>query len=74
MRWLMILGVVLIILGIVGLVVDYVPIRHQEEVAKIGPFTATQEKETDFIIPPYAGVIVIVVGAALIFASRRRSI
>jgi hypothetical protein len=72
MRGLLILGVVLILAGIAGLVVDYIPIHHQEQVAKIGPLTATADKETDVVIPPYAGVIVIVVGAALVFAARGR--
>jgi hypothetical protein len=72
MRWLSILGVVLILVGIAALVVDYIPIHHREEVAKIGPLTATADKETDVVIPPYAGVIVIVVGAALVFAGRGR--
>jgi hypothetical protein len=74
MRWLAILGVVLIVFGIVGLVVDYIPIHHQEEVAKIGPLTATADKETDVVIPPYAGIIAIIAGAALVFAGRARRI
>lgn len=72
MRGLLIAGIVLIVLGIAGLFVDYIPFHHQEQVAKIGPLTATADKETDVIIPPYAGVIVIVVGVALVFAGRRR--
>lgn len=74
MRGLLIIGVILILAGIAGLVVDYIPIHHREEVAKIGPLTATADKETDVIIPPYAGIIVIVVGAALVFAGRSRRI
>jgi len=74
MRWLPIIGVVLIVLGLAGLVVDYIPIHHREEVAKIGPLTATADKETDVIIPPYAGIIAIIAGAALVFAGRVRRI
>lgn len=73
MRGLMLVGVVLIIAGIVGLVVNVVPIHHQEQVAKIGPLTATADKETDYVIPPYVSVLVIVVGAGLAFAGTRRS-
>jgi hypothetical protein len=73
MRGLMILGVVLILAGIAGLVVNVIPFHHQEQVAKIGPLTATADKETDVIIPPYVGVIVIVIGGALVFAGRRRA-
>jgi hypothetical protein len=73
MRWLAILGVVLILLGIAGLVVRVIPVRQTEEVAKIGPVTATQTKETDYPIPTYASVIAVLVGAALVFADRRRA-
>jgi uncharacterized membrane protein HdeD (DUF308 family) len=72
MRWLTILGVVLILLGVAGLVIRVIPIRHTEEVAKIGPVTATQTKEDDYPIPTYAGVIAVLAGAILIFADRRR--
>ena len=72
MRWLTILGVVLILLGIAGLVVRVIPVRHTEEVAKIGPVTATQTTEDVYPIPTYAGVIAVLAGAILIFADRRR--
>jgi hypothetical protein len=71
MRGLLIIGVVLILAGIGGLIVTVIPIHHQEQVAKIGPITATADRETDYVIPPYAGVIVIVVGVGLVFAGRR---
>ena len=73
MRPLAILGVVLIVLGIAGLVVRVIPFRQTEEVAKIGPLTATQTKETDYPIPTYAGIVAVLAGAALIFADRRRA-
>ena len=73
MRGLMLIGVILIIAGIAGLVINVVPIHHQEQVAKIGPLTATTDKETDYIIPTWASVAVIVVGAGLAFAGTRRS-
>ena len=71
MRGLLVVGVVLILAGIVGLMVDYIPIHHREEVAKIGPLTATADKETDVVIPPYVGGIAIVVGAGLALAGAR---
>ena len=73
MRGLTLVGVVLIVLGIVGLVINVVPIHHQEQVAKIGPITATADKETDYIIPYWASILVIVVGAGLAFAGTRRT-
>jgi hypothetical protein len=71
MRGLVIIGVILILAGIGGLVVRFIPFHHQEQVAKIGPITATEDKETDIVIPAYVAVIVIVVGGALVFAGRR---
>jgi hypothetical protein len=72
LRSLVILGVVLILAGIGGLVFNIIPIHHNEQVAKIGPIIATQDKETDVVIPPFVGVIIILVGGGLVFAGRRR--
>jgi hypothetical protein len=68
---LVILGVVLILAGIGGLVFNIIPIHHNEQVAKIGPIVATQDKETDVVIPPLVGVIIILVGGGLVCAGRR---
>jgi hypothetical protein len=72
MRWLLILGVVLVLAGVGGLVVDVIPIHHQEEVAKIGPLTATQDKETDVVIPPYVALFTAVIGAGFVFVGARQ--
>jgi len=74
MRALTAVGVVLILLGIAGLVFNFIPIHHREEVAKIGSITATRDKETDVFIPNYVGMIVILVGAGLVFAGQRRTL
>jgi hypothetical protein len=73
LRGLVIIGVVLILVGIGGLVFNVIPIHHTEQVAKIGPITATQDKETDVVIPTFVGAIVILVGGGLVFAGRRRA-
>jgi hypothetical protein len=73
MRWLAIVGVVLIVLGIAGLVIRVIPIRHTEQVAKIGPIVATQVQETDYAIPTIAGVIAVLADVALISADRRKT-
>jgi hypothetical protein len=72
MRWLAILGAVLIVLGIAGLVFHTVPYRQTEQVAKIGPVTATQVTEKQIEIPPYVGLIAVAAGIALVFADRWR--
>lgn len=71
MRWLLILGVVLVLTGIGGLVVDVIPIHHQEQIAKVGPLTATEDKETDVVIPPYVALFTAAVGAGFVFVSAR---
>ncbi len=73
MRGLLIVGVVLILAGVGGLLVNVIPVHHQEQVAKIGPITATKDTETDYVIPPYAGIIAIVIGAGLVFAGRKQA-
>lgn len=71
MKLISVLGAILIIGGVIGLAFNVIPIHHQEEVAKIGSLTATQDKENDVFIPPYAAVIAIVAGGILLIAGRR---
>jgi hypothetical protein len=73
MKSLLIAGIVLVGLGIAALVVNVVPIRHQEQVAKIGSLTVNSEKETDYVIPNYVGIIAIVAGVALVVVGTRRT-
>lgn len=73
MRWLAILGVVLVLLGIAGLVVRSIPYHETEQVAKIGPVTATQVSEKEIMIPPYVSVIVIVAGLGLVYLGRGKT-
>jgi hypothetical protein len=72
MRSLTWVGVIVIVLGIAGLVVNVIPIHRTEQVAKIGPITATADKETDYVIPTWASIVVIVVGAGLAYAGTRQ--
>lgn len=69
---LMIAGVVLIGIGIAGLVVNVIPVHHQEQEAKIGSLTINADRETDYVIPSYVGVIAIVAGAGLLVLGARR--
>jgi hypothetical protein len=72
MNKLLLAGIVLIGLGIAGLVVNVIPVHHQEQEAKLGPVTINADKETDYVIPPYVGIIAIVAGAGLAFLGTRR--
>lgn len=71
MRALMILGGVLVLFGMGTLVYSVIPIHHTEEVAKIGPITANEDKENDVVIPPYASILALVAGGALVLVARR---
>ena len=73
MRKVMILGLVLVVLGVVALAVNVIPFHHQEQVAKIGSLTVNADKETDYVIPNYVGIIAIVAGVALVVIGTRRA-
>ena len=70
---LMLIGLVLVALGIVGLAVNVIPVHHEEQEAKIGSLTINADKETDYVIPNYVGIIAIVAGVVLVsMGSRKR--
>jgi hypothetical protein len=69
----MIVGVIIVLASLGALAVQVIPFHHQEQVAKIGPITATEDKQSYIFIPPFAAVIGILVGGGLIFAGRRGS-
>ncbi|HTZ79979.1 MAG TPA: hypothetical protein VMC10_18850 [Stellaceae bacterium] len=73
MRGIAIVGLILVVLGIIALVVQVIPVHHQEQVAKIGSLTATRDKETDYYVPPYAAIIAVLAGGGLIYAGMRRA-
>jgi hypothetical protein len=72
MKPLAIVGVLLIVLGIAGLVVPRFTYTTEEKVLEVGPIVATAEKEHSINVPDIAGVVAVLAGAALVFASRRR--
>lgn len=73
MRKLMIAGLVLVALGIVALAVNVIPYHHQEQIAKIGSLTVNADKETDYVIPNYVGIVAIVAGVVLVVIGTRRA-
>jgi hypothetical protein len=72
MKPLTIIGVVLILAGIAGLVVGRFTYTTEEKVMELGPIVATAEKEHSVRVPDIAGIIAVIAGGALVFASRRR--
>jgi hypothetical protein len=72
-RFVIILGVVLLILGVTALVHPSFSYHKQEEVAKIGPLKATVNEEKDVEIPAAVSIVMLVAGIGLILMGPRIS-
>jgi hypothetical protein len=70
-RFVIILGVILLILGVVGLVHPIFIYHQQEEVAKIGAIKATVDEEKTAQIPPAVSITLLVVGIGLVLLGPR---
>ena len=70
-RFVIILGVVLLILGVTGLVHPTFSYHKQEEVAKLGPIKATVDEEKVVEVPAAVSIIMLVAGIALILVGPR---
>ena len=73
MRPMALVGIVLVVLGIVALVFQYVPIRETRTVVDAGPIQIQQERERNIPIPTIAGVVAVIAGLGLAVASQRRA-
>ena len=71
MRNLMWVGVLLVILGIAGLIMEYVTVTEKRTVAEIGPLELKTEEQRNIPIPTIAGVIAVIAGLVIIVTSRR---
>jgi hypothetical protein len=69
----MAIGVVLVVLGSVGLIVQNVKFTETEKILDIGPLHVTSEKEHNLPIPTIAGIAAIVAGLGLVMVSRRQA-
>ena len=65
------LGVLLIVLGVAGLAIGQFSYTETKPVLKIGPMQVNSEEQHRVNIPTIAGVVVVIAGVALVFASRR---
>lgn len=70
-RFVIILGVLFLILGVIGLVHPSFNYHQQEEVAKIGPIKATVDEQKTAQIPTPACVALLVAGLALVLIGPR---
>jgi hypothetical protein len=69
----MFIGVVLVVLGIVGLIVQNVKFTETKKVVDIGPLQVTSEEKHNVPIPTIAGIAAIVAGLGLVIVARRQA-
>jgi len=65
-------GIILIVLGLASLVWGGIPYHKTENVAVFGDLKMQVTEKKEFRVPPLAGGIVILAGAALLFAGARK--
>jgi uncharacterized membrane protein HdeD (DUF308 family) len=70
-RFVIILGVILLVLGVIGLVHPTFTYRQQEEVAKIGPIKATVEQEKTAPIPAAVSIALLIAGIGMVLLGPR---
>ena len=70
-RFVIILGVILLILGVTGLVHPTFSYHKQEEVAKLGPYKATLDEEKVVQIPAAVSIVLLVTGIGLVLLGPR---
>lgn len=71
MKPIAVLGVLLIAIGIAGLVIANISFTEKKVVVDAGPLKITADQQRNIPIPTIAGVIVVVVGAGLLFYGRK---
>jgi hypothetical protein len=73
MRNLMWVGVILVVLGVAGLVVQNVQFTENKKVLDLGPLQIRSEEQHNVPIPTIAGIFAVIAGLGMVFASRRSS-
>ena len=66
-----IVGVVLIVLGILGLVIGHFEYTKETHEGQFGPFRFSVTEKDTAVIPSWASIAVIVVGAVLLVINRK---
>ena len=70
-RFIVILGVVLLVLGVIGLVHPIFTYHEQEEVAKIGPMKAIVNEEKTLQVPAAVSLVLLAAGIGLVLVGPR---
>jgi len=66
------IGIILIVLGILGFIVDNVSFTTDEQVADVGPVEIEQQEVHSIPITPLAAGGAIVIGAGLVVVGSRK--
>jgi hypothetical protein len=67
------IGVLLIVLGVIGLVVENVSFTECKTVLDVGPVKIQADEQKVVPIPTIAGVVAIAVGLGFVFMGRKRA-
>jgi uncharacterized membrane protein HdeD (DUF308 family) len=70
-RFVLILGVILFLLGVIGVAHPTFTYHQQDEVAKIGPIKATVDQEKTARIPTAVSIALLVAGLGLVLLGPR---
>ena len=70
-RFVIILGMILLISGVVGLVHPDFSYHKQEEVAKLGPYKATLDEEKTLQIPSAVSIVLLISGIGMVLLGPR---
>ena len=73
MRSMMWIGIVLVLLGVAGLVIQNVKFTETKKVLDVGPLQLNAEEQHSLPIPTIAGVVAVLAGLTLVFVSQRRA-
>lgn len=72
MKPIMFIGLVLIILGVVILLLQFITFTTHVKGIHIGPFKTSAEAKTAFPVPPLFGVLALAGGIVLVIIGRKR--
>ncbi len=73
MKPLAMIGIVLIVLGVAGLVIENVSFTERKTVLDVGPLKVQADEQKVVPIPTIAGIAAIAVGLDLVFMGRKRA-
>jgi Flp pilus assembly protein CpaB len=70
-RFVIILGIILLVAGVIGLVHPSFTYHQQEEVAKVGPIKATVDEEKTAQVPAAVSIVLLVSGIGMVLLGPR---